>query len=219
MFKKWTPWIGLGVTLLLVSCGTSDKHNMSPSSAAENQQATTGNSSSDMMSGCLMGVMKDVTVTLTDNPSGISADLIASDVSKIDMIRTAVKHMAEMHSPTNPGGTSGGGEGTGGGHDGHHGAGSVSPKGMGMGSGGMMGGGDHGGMMGGGDQGGAMNGGGCNMNMMANMFQGAVLQEQDIEGGARLNFTTQNAAGLDQLRASVRSHFDDMRNGKCPMMK
>ena len=83
----------------------------------------------------------------------------------------------------------------------------------------MMGGGGHDGMMGGGDSGGMMNGGGCNMNMMANMFQGAVLQEQDIEGGARLNFTTQNAAVLDQLRASVRSHFDDLRNGKCPMMK
>lgn len=218
MFKKWTPLIGAGVALLLVSCGTADKHNMSPSAAAENQQVS-GDSASGMMSGCLMGVMKDVTVTLKDNPSGISADLIAADASKVDMVRTAVKRMAEMHSPTNPGGTNGGGAGTGGGHDGHHGIGAVSPKGMGMGSGGMMGGGDHGGMMGGGDQGGMMNGGGCNMGMMGTMFQGAVLEEQDIEGGARLNFTTQDAARLDPLRASVRSHFDAMRTGQCPMMK
>jgi hypothetical protein len=193
--RKMMTLAGAGLVFVLAACGTSDKNNLGPASAAQEQEIGSGASGSDMMSMCpreMMDMMKNVTLTLNDTPTGISVDFVTAVPDKVEILRAAVRRMAEMHS----------GAGTTGGHDG-----------MGSGTGGgMMGG--HGGM---GDHDSMMGGGGCG-SMMTAMFDGATLAAEDIEGGARLTFTASSAEKIDALRAAVRSHFESMAAGKCPMM-
>jgi hypothetical protein len=190
---------------ILVACGTSDKTNLGPTSASQNQETAAGDSGagSDMTGCCNPETMKNVSFTLTDTPTGINVDFLTTQPGMIDRLRMMARHMAGMHSSGVAGET--------GDHGNHHGG--TGGTGSGTGSGGMMGGG-HGGMMGGNCTRGDMGDMG-----MANMFQGAVLEAQDIADGARILFTAQDAGKVNAIRSEVRTHFESMKNGECPMMK
>lgn len=69
--------------------------------------------------------------------------------------------------------------------------------------------------------GGQMQGGGMHEGhgMMGMMMVESEATVADIEGGARLELRPRDPAQLDQLRASVRTHAQQLAAGECPMME
>lgn len=221
MFRKCIPGTALVFAAVLVSCGTDVKSPALTNSASESGGLNSGSGGADMCP----AAMKEATITLADTPEGIAVSLVAGKADQVEPLRSMVRHMAGMMNGDMAGGDHGPGMdcsmGTGmsGGMDGGMNGGMHGGGGMGMGQGGSDGHeGHHGGGGGSGDAdccGAGMMGPG---GMMSGLPPTTVVSEE-MEGGARLTFEPRDPARLAELRAALRSHFDSMQAGGCPMMR